>query len=135
MPYKNNDYRNFIRSARWQRLRAYHLKRHPLCARCKAKGKVTLATEVHHITPCMDNPALQGTRATSRAYARPAMPHCRQHDRRGFCYATDSDGYATDPKHPCNRPRLQPQVRNRRNEAPGGWVNILEASKARPAGH
>ena len=59
MPYKNNDYKNFIRSSRWQRLRGYHLKRHPLCARCQAKGKVTLATEVHHVIKCHDDPALQ----------------------------------------------------------------------------
>ena len=30
-------------------------------------------------------------------------------DRRGFSYTTDSEGIATDPKHPSNRPRLHLQ--------------------------
>jgi 5-methylcytosine-specific restriction endonuclease McrA len=52
-------YRKFISSSRWQRLRAYHLKHHPLCQRCQAQGRVTVASEVHHVLPCGDDPALQ----------------------------------------------------------------------------
>ena len=106
MPYKNNDYKNFIGSARWQRLRAYHLKRHPLCARCKAKGKITLATEVHHITRCHDDPALQMDPSNLESLCAPCHAPITNDDRRGHSYEMDSQGYATDPKHPSNRPRL-----------------------------
>ena len=59
MPYKNNDYKNFIRSARWQRIRAYHFQRNPLCARCASQGKVTVAERgaPHHHLP--GRPSLQ----------------------------------------------------------------------------
>ena len=105
MPYKNNDYKNFIRSARWQRLRLHHLKQHPLCVRCQAKGKVTLATEVHHRVKCHDNPALQMDPRNLESLCAPCHAPITNDDRRGFSYATDSAGYAIDPRHPSNRRR------------------------------
>lgn len=36
---------------RWQEYRRVYLRQHPLCAMCKAKGKVTPATVVDHIDP------------------------------------------------------------------------------------
>ena len=67
VPYKSTAYKAFIRSARWQRLRARYLATHPLCERCKAKGKVTLATEVHHRIKCHDDLALQLARQNFEA--------------------------------------------------------------------
>lgn len=34
---------------RWQRLRAMYLGAHPLCAECRRRGRVTMATDVHHL--------------------------------------------------------------------------------------
>lgn len=34
--------------ARWQKIRAAYLARHPLCERCKNDGKTTAAYLVHH---------------------------------------------------------------------------------------
>ena len=48
---KDPTYRKLINSQRWQQLRRATLKAHPLCEDCKAKGFVTSAHEVHHITP------------------------------------------------------------------------------------
>ena len=42
MPYKNNDYKNFIRSARWQRIRAYHLLRTPYAYAVRRREKQRL---------------------------------------------------------------------------------------------
>ena len=53
MPYKNNDYKNFIRGAEWRRIRAAHLKANPLCVFCKERGITKQAEQVDHITPCM----------------------------------------------------------------------------------
>ena len=36
---------------RWQKVRAAYLARHPLCADCQIVGRLTPATEVHHIIP------------------------------------------------------------------------------------
>jgi 5-methylcytosine-specific restriction endonuclease McrA len=105
MPYKSNQYKNFIRSARWQRLRAQHLKRHPLCVRCHAKGKVTLATEVHHIVKCMDEPSLQMDPANLESLCAPCHAPLTHDDRRGYSKEIGIDGYPTDPRHPANRPR------------------------------
>lgn len=33
----------------WRKMRETYLKEHPLCEDCLAKGKVTAATDVHHI--------------------------------------------------------------------------------------
>ena len=48
---KDKDYQHLINSHRWLRLRRDLLTRHPLCQRCQAEGRLTPATEVHHIRP------------------------------------------------------------------------------------
>jgi 5-methylcytosine-specific restriction enzyme A len=35
--------------AAWRRLRLAHLAAHPFCVQCQQRGRVTAATEVHHI--------------------------------------------------------------------------------------
>ena len=40
--------------ARWQRLREMHLSGEPLCRRCTAQGRTTLAVLVDHIVPIRD---------------------------------------------------------------------------------
>lgn len=37
--------------ASWRKLRAWFLRRHPLCAACEAKGRLTAATVVDHVLP------------------------------------------------------------------------------------
>ena len=49
--YKNENYSALINTTRWQRLRAEKLHRDPLCERCKQRGIITAAEEVHHIIP------------------------------------------------------------------------------------
>jgi len=41
----------------WQKLRAYYLRRHPLCERCEGDGRTTVAVLVHHIVPISDGGA------------------------------------------------------------------------------
>lgn len=40
-----------IRGRKLQRIRAEHFRKHPLCVRCVAHGKLSLATELDHIKP------------------------------------------------------------------------------------
>ena len=48
---KDKDYRKLIHTTRWLRLRRDKLSDFPLCERCEQEGRVTAATEVHHIIP------------------------------------------------------------------------------------
>lgn len=48
---RDKDYAKLIQSARWRRLRREVLTVHPLCQRCKDEGRLTAATEVHHVRP------------------------------------------------------------------------------------
>ena len=104
MPY--DRYRSFISSARWQRLRLRQLKLHPLCERCRKKGKTVIADEVHHILPCHDNPILQVAMSNLESLCTPCHAPLKADDHRGHSRELDAEGYATDPKHPSNRPRL-----------------------------
>lgn len=47
----DKDYIRLINSARWRKLRRDKLAKTPLCERCQQGGKITPATEVHHIRP------------------------------------------------------------------------------------
>lgn len=51
---KDAQYRRWIASTRWLRLRRSVLTAHPLCERCAQEGYVSAATEVHHIRPVED---------------------------------------------------------------------------------
>src|SRR5262245_7342887 len=42
------------RAARWKAVRAWVLKREPLCRACAQRGLVVVATEVDHITPLVE---------------------------------------------------------------------------------
>lgn len=50
---KDANYIKLINSTRWRNLRLKKLQRQPLCEcdECKNHGKITPATEVHHIVP------------------------------------------------------------------------------------
>lgn len=48
---KDKEYIRLIHTAKWVRLRRDKLTTHPLCERCEDIGRVTAATEVHHIIP------------------------------------------------------------------------------------
>lgn len=48
---KDKDYKRMIHTARWLKLRRDRLSDYPLCERCEAEGRHTLAVEVHHVIP------------------------------------------------------------------------------------
>jgi 5-methylcytosine-specific restriction protein A len=45
--------------ADWKRFRAGYLQQHPLCRDCEAAGRLTPATELHHLAKPRDNPELR----------------------------------------------------------------------------
>ena len=56
------DYNKLIRDPavqkhydrRWKKIRDIFLAKHPLCQQCQLAGRLTPATEVHHIKPVVD---------------------------------------------------------------------------------
>ena len=38
----------------WRRIRNRYISQHPLCKRCEQEGRLTPATDVHHIAPLAD---------------------------------------------------------------------------------
>lgn len=48
-------YTSFYNSAAWRKLRAVHVKYHPLCEHCKAKGLTTPTAVVDHIIEILDD--------------------------------------------------------------------------------
>lgn len=49
-------YNRLIHRSRWIRLRHLVLSRHPLCEVCEREGRITAATEVHHVQPVEESP-------------------------------------------------------------------------------
>jgi hypothetical protein len=62
----------FYKTARWQRLRQFQLREHPLCKFCLERGRVTSANVVDHVVP---HPAigLYFALENFKVYARSAM--------------------------------------------------------------
>lgn len=58
-PRKETDMRKLRQQAyqntTWRKLRDTFMKEHPICERCLAKGKITPATDVHHIKSAFRN--------------------------------------------------------------------------------
>lgn len=107
-------YRRLYKDPRWcgpNGIRIRHLATHPVCARCKAKGFIVIATVVHHVN--------KASKATEQGFfAGPFMSLCAPcHDsavqseektgkanhRIGFTTHPGADGWPTDARHPANR--------------------------------
>jgi 5-methylcytosine-specific restriction protein A len=65
---RDPQYIKLINSMQWRRLRAEVLSAHPLCQDCELEGRVTAATEVHHVTPIESGVSFEQKRAL--AYRR-----------------------------------------------------------------
>lgn len=49
--YHKQGYRAWYQSPEWRRIRADQLQAQPWCEDCKARGEMTLATDVDHVIP------------------------------------------------------------------------------------
>ena len=48
---RHPTYIKLINTTKWRKIRIEKLKANPLCEECRRNDKLTLANEVHHITP------------------------------------------------------------------------------------
>jgi 5-methylcytosine-specific restriction endonuclease McrA len=83
---------------KWRKLRARKLDDEPRCERCLPKGRVTVATEVHHVVPISrggekyDYDNLQSVCGPCQDQAHGAKPK-----------GANAQGFPTSPDHPWNR--------------------------------
>jgi len=86
---RDADYNRLIHTVRWLRLRRDVLTEHPLCQRCEEEGRVTAASEVHHVRPVEEGVGLADKR--QRMYDRGNLRalchdcHVRTHVEMGRC--------------------------------------------------
>lgn len=90
--------------SRWQKARAGWLRSHPLCRMCEARGRVTPATVVDHITPHRGDMALFWDRGNWQSLCAPCHDIDKARMERGSApsAACDSAGMPLDPRHHWN---------------------------------
>lgn len=89
---------------RWRTFRVSFLAANPLCVMCHAKGRVTAATVVDHITPHRGDSRLFWQRGNHQALCATCHNSDKQsEERRGYSSQRGADGWPTDPRHPANR--------------------------------
>lgn len=96
-------YRKLYKTARWQRARTAQLRKHPVCNRCRKRGRITIATVCHH-TDKDSKSTVEGF------FAGPFESLCapchdsdaQSEEAKGYSSAIDADGWPTDPRHPAN---------------------------------
>lgn len=96
-----SEFEHLYNTRKWRRRSQAHRREHPLCARCEAHGKVTIAKLAHHVVP------YQG-RDEAAFFLGPLESLChdcheREHGRnpsRGFSTAIDVSGWPLDHTHP-----------------------------------
>lgn len=94
----------FYKSRTWRHLRASHLSREPLCRRCRAEGRLTAATVVHHLTAHKGDWHLftdPGNLASSCKRCHDATE--QSIEARGYDRQVGEDGWPADDRHPFNR--------------------------------
>lgn len=87
----------------WDKARVDYLRKHPLCVKCKAKGRLRAATVVDHIKPHRGDDALFWDSGNWQSLCAPCHNADKQREERGQPSACGLDGLPTDPRHPWNR--------------------------------
>jgi 5-methylcytosine-specific restriction protein A len=100
---QNSADARFLNSSDWRKIRATHLRKHPLCVHCKDEGKVVPADQVDHIQPPYGDTALM--RDPSNLQSLCISHHARKTHAQRTGFFKDIDpltGRYRDPRHPSN---------------------------------
>ena len=93
-----------IRGRALQAIREEHFRQRPLCARCKANGRVSIAMELDHVVPLfkggLDSPDPMVNR---QGLCNPCHLEKTAEDMGHKATGCDVNGLPTDPRHPWNR--------------------------------
>ncbi|HEY2024604.1 HNH endonuclease signature motif containing protein [Paraburkholderia sp.] len=90
----------------WKRLRALHLREHPLCVMCMEAGDCERATIVDHKRPHRGDMRLFLDPANLQSLCKPHHDSSKQwEENRGMSGGCDADGNPLDERHPWNSNR------------------------------
>ena len=97
----------FYKTTEWKKLRAWQLRKWPLCQRCWISRAIAVAAKVvHHKTPHKGDWALFLAHDNLESLCKACHDSDAQaEDIHGHSKAVDNAGYPIDPKHPANRRR------------------------------
>lgn len=85
--------------SRWQKSSRGFLAKHPLCAPCQRKGRVTLATLVDHVRPHRGDKVLFWDRANWEPSCTPCHSSDKQREERREAAAAQGEG-GSNPSNP-----------------------------------
>lgn len=110
-----SEYQHLYKSKGWRDLRASHLLRNPLCARCWREGHATAATVVHHITAHKGDRTLFENPHNLESLCAPCHNGAMQSiERRGYDKTVGADGWPVDPHHHFNSGVAAPPPKDKR---------------------
>ena len=88
---------------KWQQARKGYLAKHPLCARCKQKGQVNVATVVDHIKPHKQDMNLFWDKTNWQSVCKHCHDSYKQRlEKSGVIAGCSSNGMPIDPNHHWN---------------------------------
>jgi 5-methylcytosine-specific restriction enzyme A len=88
----------------WKNRRAHQLRAEPLCAICKAEGRITTATVADHIEPHRGDYNLF-VLGELRSLCAPCHDALQGFVHKGYSREIGLEGYPIDERHPFNRQR------------------------------
>ena len=102
-----NPHQHLYNTNRWKIRSLRQRRREPLCASCKAAGRIVLADLADHVVKhdgdleLFWHGELQSLCSSCHSQRKQSV------ERRGYDrYSVDADGNPTDPLHPFNKKRL-----------------------------
>jgi len=100
---RSNQYHHLYNSHRWRCERATFLKLNPLCAMCKRRGEVSVATEVDHIIPHRGDLEVFWDTGNWQGLCKPDHDSVKAFiEANGYSKEIGDDGWPIDPQHPIN---------------------------------
>lgn len=102
-PFRPGKHARLYKTCRWQHLRAYQLKQHPLCEMCLRQGRLEPANVVDHVVP-HDGDLVKFFMGKLQSLCFTCHDGEKRYvDIRGFSDRVGVDGWPLDDRHPVYR--------------------------------
>lgn len=82
---------------RWRRFRRWYLTQHPLCVQCEAEGRLTEATEVHHVIAVRVDASLQYEESNLQSLCHACHSRVTARENQASTKAPRGGGYIESP--------------------------------------
>lgn len=99
-----SPWRKWYSTAGWKSIRQRRLRANPICCKCDARGLLTPADTVNHITPHRGDRALFFSFENTESVCKACHDRFIQREEiHGYSSEVGPDGWPLDPRHPANR--------------------------------